>query len=92
MFTLRIWPVAVGFLCAAAPSATATTTTATHWLYSAELLPLCRRVGDRLLRRRAELLGLLVCIHLFHPARQVRRRSHGLVRRAWLCRVEPRHQ
>jgi len=40
-----------------------------------------RRVGDRRLRR-AGLLGLLVCKHLFHPTRQVRHRSHGLVRRA----------
>ena len=39
MFTLRIWPIAVGFLCAAVPSAAATTTTATHWLYSFEMLP-----------------------------------------------------
>jgi len=39
IFTLRIWSVAVGFLCAAVPSAAATTTTATHWLYSFEVLP-----------------------------------------------------
>ena len=39
MFALRIWPVAVGFLCAAVPSGAATTTTATHWLYSFEMLP-----------------------------------------------------
>jgi len=34
MSTLRIWPVAVGFLCAAVPPAAATTTTVTRWLCS----------------------------------------------------------